>query len=171
MNYAPPFFLFNAHLETIYPSLLRNVNFEYQRHEQIDTPDDDYLDVSISTQKAKKLVIISHGLEGDNNRPYIKGMAKACYDAGFDILTWNFRGCGKALNRQLRFYHSGATDDLDIVVRYAEGLNQYTSICLVGFSLGGNVTLKYAGEGMPSIVKKVVGLSVPHDHKTISEKI
>jgi uncharacterized protein len=171
MNYSPPFFLFNAHLETIYPSLLRSVNFEYQRNEKIATPDNDFLAISFSTQQSKKLVIISHGLEGDNERPYIKGMAKACYDAGFDILTWNFRGCGKDLNTQLRFYHSGATDDLATIVQYAENLQQYTSIYLIGFSLGGNVTLKYAGEGMPPIVKKVVGLSVPLDLKSSSEKI
>jgi uncharacterized protein len=171
MNYAPPFFLFNAHLETIYPSILRSVNFAYQKNERIVTPDDDFLDVSLSTQQSSKLVIISHGLEGDNERPYIKGMAKACFDAGFDILAWNFRGCGKALNRQLRFYHSGATDDLETIVRYAESLKQYSSIFLIGFSLGGNVTLKYAGEGMPSIIKKVIGLSVPLHLKTSSEKI
>jgi predicted alpha/beta-fold hydrolase len=171
MNYTPPFFLFNAHLETIYPSLLRSVKFEYQKNEKVITTDDDFLEVSLSTKQSKKLVIISHGLEGDNERPYIKGMAKACYDKGFDILTWNFRGCGKTPNKQLRFYHSGATDDLETIVRYAESLNRYESIYLIGFSLGGNVTLKYAGEGMPSIVKKVVGLSVPLDLKTSSEKI
>jgi predicted alpha/beta-fold hydrolase len=171
MNYAPPFFLFNAHLETIFPALLRKVNFHYHKNERIKTPDDDFLEVSLSTQQSSRLVIISHGLEGNKDRPYMKGMAKACYDAGFDVLTWNFRGCGEEMNKQLRFYHSGATDDLEIVVRYAEDKRQYSFIYLVGFSLGGNITLKYAGEGMPAIVKKVVGLSVPLDLKTSCDKI
>jgi predicted alpha/beta-fold hydrolase len=171
MNYAPPFFLFNAHLETIFPALLRNVNFQYQSTEYITTPDNDFLEISLNTQQSTQLVIISHGLEGNKDRPYIKGMAKACYEAGFDVLTWNFRGCGEEMNKQLRFYHSGATDDMEVVVQYAERKKQYTAIYLVGFSLGGNITLKYAGEGPPSIVKRVVGLSVPLDLKTSCDKI
>jgi predicted alpha/beta-fold hydrolase len=98
-------------------------------------------------------------------------MAKACYRAGFDVLAWSFRGCGDEMNRQLRFYHSGATDDLSIIVNYAISLNQYNEINLIGFSLGGNISLKYAGEGMPQIIKKVVALSVPMDLKTSCEKL
>jgi predicted alpha/beta-fold hydrolase len=171
INYVPPFFLFNAHVETIFPALLRSVNFTYQQTNKIVTPDDDFLEVSMSTQHSDKVVIISHGLEGNKERPYIKGMAKACFDNGYDVMAWNYRGCGDEMNRRLRFYHSGATDDLGIIVRYAEAFNQYKSIYLIGFSLGGNITLKYAGEGAPPIVKKVVGLSVPLDLKTSCDRI
>jgi len=158
MHYSPPFFLFNPHLETIYPSIIRRVDFKFHRSVEIQTPDDDFLEFGMSTQQSKQLVIISHGLEGDNQRPYILGMARACFNAGYDVLAWNFRGCGNRMNWQLRFYHSGATDDLATIVQHAESLNQY-------------MTLKYAGEGMPSIIKKVVGVSVPMDLKTSSEKL
>jgi len=90
-------------------------------------------------------------------------MAKTFYESGFDILAWNFRGCGDEMNKALRFYHSGATEDLDEVVNHV--IHQgYKNIYLVGFSLGGNLTLKYVGERKVSaFIKGVVTFSVPMD--------
>jgi len=118
------------------------------------------------------VVIISHGLEGNTQRAYIKGMAKACHQQGFDILAWNYRGCSEEMNKALRFYHSGATDDLATVVEHAHTL-QYKEIYLVGFSLGGNLTLKYLGEkrNRPSVIKKATVFSVPMNLHTSCEKI
>lgn len=143
--YKHPPFLFTAHLETIYPALLRRVDSRPYRRERIETPDKDFLDIDWMLQGSKKLVIISHGLEGNSSRAYMKGMAAAAYAQGFDVLTWNFRGCSEEMNRQLRFYHSGATDDLDLIVKHAIQ-KSYTTLYLIGFSLGGNLTLKYLGE-------------------------
>lgn len=158
--YRPPTLLFNRHLETIYPSLLRKVKFHAPQRERISTPDDDFLDLDWYTQHASKLVIISHGLEGNSSRSYVLGMARAFFYAGYDVLAWNYRGCSGEVNRQLRFYHSGATDDLHTVVSHAA--SRYEDIRLVGFSLGGNLTLKYVGEShVHSAVKKVIGISVP----------
>lgn len=173
MNYAPPFLLFNGHLETIYPALLRKVVTNTYERERISTPDDDFLDLDWITQGSKKLVIISHGLEGNTHRAYIRGMARACILTGHDVLAWNYRGCSEEMNRQLRFYHSGATDDLDIVVRHAEGTGRYAEINLVGFSLGGNLTLKYLGEtrARPASLHKAVAFSVPLDLHTSCLKI
>jgi predicted alpha/beta-fold hydrolase len=98
-------------------------------------------------------------------------MARACFQNGNDILAWNYRGCGLEMNTKLRFYHSGETDDLDLVVRHA--LRQgYKNIYLVGFSLGGNLTLKYLGERVPyAAVKKAVVISVPLELHSSSRKI
>lgn len=160
-EYTSPALLFNAHFETIYPSLFRSVDVSYSR-ERIETDDQDFLDLDWLTQQSKKLIIISHGLEGNSNRAYIKGMARAFYSQGFDALAWNYRGCSEEMNRQLRFYHSGATDDLDRIVQHALHKNQYEAIYLIGFSLGGNLTLKYLGERTPhSILKKSIVFSVP----------
>lgn len=116
-------------------------------------------------------MIISHGLEGNTSRAYIKGMALAFYHQRFDVLTWNFRGCSGEVNKQLRFYHSGATDDLDCVVHHAIRKG-YKEICLIGFSLGGNMTLKYLGEkdAVPEI-KKATVFSVPMDLHSSCKKI
>jgi len=162
-TYKRPPLLFSAHLETIYPALLRRVQGLPYERERIQTPDDDFLDLDWMRRGSNKLAIISHGLEGNSSRAYMRGMATAIYAQGFDVLTWNFRGCSGEMNRQLRFYHSGATDDLDVVVKYAIQ-KLYTSVYLVGFSLGGNLTLKYLGERAPyTELKKACVFSVPID--------
>ncbi len=161
-SYTSPCLLFNAHLQTIYPSLFRKVEVAWLR-ERITTPDTDFLDIDWLKGNSKKLVIISHGLEGNSRRAYVSGMANAFSKNGFDVLAWNFRGCSDEINRQLRFYHSGATDDLEQVINHAIALNHYDEINLVGFSLGGNLTLKYLGEQakLPSSLNRAVVFSVP----------
>ncbi len=166
--YTSPTLLFNAHLQTIYPSLFRKVNVNWSR-ERITTPDNDFLDIDWLKQDSKKLVIISHGLEGNSRRAYVNGMANVFYKNGFDVLAWNYRGCSEEINRQLRFYHSGATDDLNHVVQFALS-HQYAEINLIGFSLGGNLTLKYLGEqgnSISQVLKKAAAFSVPlHLHSS-----
>ena len=170
LNYKRPSLLCSAHLETVYPALFRNVGINYQR-ERIATPDDDFLDLDWLRQGSKKLIIISHGLEGNSSRAYMKGMAKASFGKGFDVIAWNFRGCSDEMNKQLRFYHSGATDDLESVVLHAQR-NGYTEIYLIGFSLGGNLTLKYLGErSLHAEIKRAVVFSTPLDLYTSCLKI
>lgn len=160
-DYEYPKWLFNGHLQTIVPSLFRNSHPLPFERERVDTPDGDFLDLDWLRKGSSDLVIISHGLEGNSRRPYMAGMARHFFSNGYDVLTWNFRGCSGELNRTPIFYHSGATYDLDLVVEHA-GKN-YTNIYLVGFSLGGNLTLKYLGENRdrnPKI-RKAVAISVP----------
>ncbi len=172
MSYKPPLFLFNGHLETIFPSLVRRVTLPPYSRERITTPDDDFLDLDWIRTGSKKLLIISHGLEGSSDRAYVKGLAKAAISNGLDVLAWNFRGCSGEINRQLRFYHSGATDDLHTVVTHVLAAGAYHEINLAGFSLGGNLTLKYLGERTHSPqVKRAVVFSVPMDLHTSCAKI
>ena len=84
-HYTPPPLLFNGHLETIYPSLFRQVVVPYQR-ERIGTPDDDFLDLDWLKQSSKKLILISHGLEGNSTRSYVTGMARCFFKEGYDVL-------------------------------------------------------------------------------------
>lgn len=167
MNYQRPAFLFNNHLETIYPAMLRKVDDITYTRERIVTPDNDFIDLDWLRQNSRDLVIISHGLEGNSHRAYVKGMARAVYAQGVDVVAWNFRGCGEEMNRQLRFYHSGATEDLECVVQHAV-TKGYQNISLIGFSLGGNLTLKYMGERHKHAeLRKAVALSVPlHLHSS-----
>lgn len=160
-KYSPPALLFNRHLETIYPALFRKIKLKEYEQERIQTPDDDFLDLFWLKQNSSNLAIISHGLEGNTQRAYMKGMAKAFYDQGHDALAWNYRGCGEEMNKQLRFYHSGTTDDLNTVINHAS--IKYQNIFLIGFSLGGNLTLKYLGEKANPKIKKAVAFSVPMD--------
>jgi uncharacterized protein len=172
-NYSPPLFLFNKHIETIYPSLVRKVEGVHYDRERLTLPDGDFLDLDWLRKGSKKLVILSHGLEGNSERSYIKGMAKAFFSYGYDILAWNYRGCSGEMNRTLRFYHSGATDDLDQVVKHALTLN-YDDISLIGFSLGGNLTLKYLGErgaSLTQFIRQAAVFSVPLNLHTSCIKI
>jgi hypothetical protein len=145
--------------------------FEIPYKERIKTSDGDFLELDWYKKNNPRLVIISHGLEGNSERAYMLGMAKAFYQNQFDVLTWNLRGCGHDINDQVIFYHSGATYDLDEVVKHAE--KNYDEIYLVGFSLGGNLTLKYLGEKESNFhkIKKAVTISVPLHLASSSQKI
>lgn len=147
---------------------MRRVSLQPYTRERITTPDNDFLDLDWLRQGSQKLVIVSHGLEGNTHRAYIKGMARVFFQNGFDVLTWNYRGCSGEMNRQLRFYHSGATDDLHTVVEHALHQQAHQEIYLVGFSLGGNLTLKYLGESRARtpLIKRAATFSVPVDLHT-----
>lgn len=170
-DYDYPKWLFNGHLQTIVPSLFRATPPLPFERERISTPDEDFLDLDWLRNGSESLVIISHGLEGNSQRPYMKGMARQFFTNGFDVLNWNFRGCSEELNNRPIFYHSGATYDLDTVVKYAS--QNYDSVYLVGFSLGGNLTLKYLGEDRDRSqkIQKGVAISVPLHLESSSVKI
>ena len=173
-TYQPPALLQNGHLQTIFPSLFRNVTGVNYQREQIDTPDEDFLDIDWSKIGSNKLVILSHGLEGNSERAYMLGMTRAFNRAGWDALAWNFRGCGGTPNRLLRSYHSGASEDLDVVINHAIKQRRYQQLALVGFSMGGNITLKYLGEraeNVPEMLCGAVALSVPSHLASASAKL
>lgn len=110
--------------------------------------------------------MLCHGLESNAQAGYIRGMARALRTAGWDVLAWTFRGCGREPNRLARFYHAGETDDLRAVVAHGAASRTYPAVALVGFSLGGNQLLKYLGEAPPPHHPAVVGaaaFSVPVD--------
>jgi predicted alpha/beta-fold hydrolase len=169
--YQRPKSLFNGHLETIYPALFRQVILPTPDKEQLETVDGDFLELDWHRRENTKLLILSHGLEGNSSKGYILGMAREALSKGFDVLAWNYRGCGETLNRKAIFYHSGATYDLDAVVNRAAP--EYEELYLAGFSLGGNLTLKYLGEGrtLHSKIKKAVAISVPLDLGGSCDKI
>ncbi len=170
-DYDRPKWLFNGHLQTIYPAFFRSLALLPFERERVTTPDGDFLDLDWLRNKSQKLVIISHGLEGHSQRPYMVGMAAQFYKNGYDVLNWNFRGCSGTINKKAIFYHSGATYDLDFVIEYAAA--KYSEVYLIGFSLGGNLTLKYLGEDRPSMIKvrKAVAISVPLHLESSSKKI
>jgi len=174
-HYQPPFYLFNGHLQTIVPSLWRTVPDVRYEPERLELPDGDFLDLYWSRLPAMRptdtLVIASHGLEGDAHRPYIRGMVRALNRAGFDALAWNYRSCGGEMNRLLRSYHLGDTDDLHRVITHALASGRYQRVYLTGFSAGGNVTLKYLGENpdrVPPQVQRAAVFSVPTDLRASS---
>ncbi len=165
-KYNPPFGFSNGHIQTLYPPLFRTVDSVKYQRERIETFDSDFLDLDWSRQSNNKLVIISHGLEGNTSRAYVQGMVQAVNNAGWDALAWNYRSCSGEPNRKLRSYHNGITDDLSWVIQHAKKNQTYTQIALIGFSLGGNLTLLYLGrEIVDPIISKAIVFSVPCDLK------
>ncbi|WP_420582664.1 YheT family hydrolase [Reichenbachiella sp.] len=171
-DYQRPKLLFNRHLETIIPGIIRQVkNLPSYERIRIDTPDQDFLDLDWYRSDSDRLLILSHGLEGDSHRPYIEGMVKKFHNEGWNVIAWNCRGCSGEMNNTARFYHSGATEDLDIVVNFALK-QEIPNITMGGFSLGGNLTLKYLGEAKRNKnIKSAFAFSVPIDLKGVCHEI
>jgi predicted alpha/beta-fold hydrolase len=129
-------------------------------------PDTDFLDLDWVKKGNRKLLIVTHGLEGDSTRHYVTGMIKLFAENGFDGLGWNCRSCSGEINRVPRFYHHGDAEDLRFVVEHAIEKHKYQEIFLVGFSMGGSLTLRLLGEKpdlLPSEVKASLAASVPLD--------
>ena len=122
MEYLPPWWARNGHLQSVYPSVFRKVSADFYTRERLETPDQDFIDLDWAKNKQsplKRLVVLSHGLEGHSKRPYILGMAKIALQNNWDVLAWNFRSCSGEPNRKLQSYHSGQTGDLQYVVKHA----------------------------------------------------
>lgn len=188
-DYRPPFWLPDGQSQTIFPSLFRKVEGVNYIRERIPTIDGDFLDIDFlkhdSTIESSNreqsdrrtvnnsIIILSHGLEGDSSRQYITGMVKNFNAHGFDCIAWNFRSCSGEMNQTKTFYHSGATDDLETVLKHSLSKG-YKKIHLVGFSLGGNLTLKYLGEKGQNLypeIQKAITFSVPLHLSSSSKKI
>jgi predicted alpha/beta-fold hydrolase len=165
-NYRSPAWLPGGHAQTIFPALFRRLPPVTRQAERLELADGDFIDLEWSGTQGDRLAILSHGLEADTKAPYIQGMAAALVRRGWDVLAWNFRGCSGEPNRLLRMYHSGATEDLHAVLRHALARHPATKVDLIGFSLGGNLTLKYLGEQpsrLSARLRRAVAFSTPCD--------
>lgn len=163
-TYQSPFPLNNGHVETLVPYFLRKLPPPSYFRERIETDDHDFLDLDWCQRNHKKLAVLSHGLEGCSHSNYIVGLGHKLSEYGYDVLAWNNRGCSGETNRLQSMYHSGASFDLRTVLNHVLEKHEYNEVYLVGFSMGGNITLKYLGEEgdqVDSRIKKAVAVSTP----------
>ncbi len=176
-NYFKPKHLFkNKHFNTLYRYFKTSFKVSFKRI-RIETPDSDFLDLDIASVFSDDIVIAIHGLEGSSNSSYIKSLAFFFNDKNIDVIALNLRSCSGESNRNLASYHSGKTEDLDTVIKFIQANYMYKNVYLAGYSLGGNIVLKYMGEyagKIPEFIKAAVGVSVPCDLKgsamTISKR-
>jgi predicted alpha/beta-fold hydrolase len=133
---------------------------------RITTWDHDFFDLDFSLVGSKTLVLLIHGLEGSSESKYITATANHLNNKGLDAVCFNLRGCSGEDNLLLRTNHSGKTEYVDFVVTHLENNYDYENIVIIGFSLGGNLTLKYLGENAENLSSKIKGgiaVSVPVD--------
>ncbi len=155
----------SGHFSTIYSAKLRPIPKLNQERKRLELSDGDFVDVdwSFAEGTKKKVAILLHGLEGNAQRVYIKGQAKMLVKNGWDVAAMNHRGCSGEENRLYLSYNSGRTEDLEELIRHISHYHDYETITLIGFSLGGNVLLKYLGEreSVPNQIKNAVAISTP----------
>jgi hypothetical protein len=163
--HKPTFLFKNGHFSTIYSAKLRPIPKLVQERERINLPDGDFLDIdwSFAQKPSKKVAILLHGLEGNAQRVYITGQGKTLIENGWDVAAMNHRGCSGEDNLLYKSYNSGRTNDLAFLIEVILKKDRYDEISLIGFSLGGNVVLKYLGErdSIPKQLKKGVAISSP----------
>lgn len=169
VTYRPPFWLFNGHLQTLWPvwKTLRLPSIAWPR-ERWDTPDGDFIDVDCISDGAPQapIVILFHGLEGSSQSNYARTMARALQQTGWTGYVPHFRGCSGELNRLPRAYHSGDATEIDWILRRFRARYPDRLICAAGVSLGANALMKWLGEQNStarSVIDAAAAVSPPMD--------
>ena len=169
MTSAPfqaPWWLTNAHLQTIYGAKLAHAPRLAFRRERWDTPDADFVDVDfIDGPPDAPWVHLYHGLEGSSNSPYARMLMSFVRDRGWRGSVFHFRGCSGEPNRLARAYHSGDSAEIAWSVRRIAGRVGPAPLYVAGVSLGGNALAKWLGEAGEDarFVARAAVISAPLD--------
>ena len=116
----------------------------------------------VEIRSQRLTVVLIHGLEGSSNSQYVLGNSMRAWAAGCNVVRMNMRSCGGTDRLSPAIYHSGCSNDVACVVDAIVSKHQLQTVALIGYSMGGNLVLKYAGEfgiSAPSALKAVVGIS------------
>jgi predicted alpha/beta-fold hydrolase len=173
-DFHPRRFLHNGHLQTILGNYLPRTNTLPPAEAQLVevSPATEY---QISSQvlchchwqpeevrAVRPTAIIVHGLEGSSNSQYVVGNSNKLWQAGCNVIRMNMRNCCGTEELTPTLYHSGLSSDVDAVMRFFVDLHHLQSIALIGYSMGGNLILKLAGElgkTPPPQLHSVIGIS------------
>lgn len=144
----------NPHLQTIIGNYLRRPAFGGETLAdavQVDPADGSRVMCQCNWQpeqvRSRRLtVILVHGLEGSSESRYIRGIATRAWDAGCNVVRMNMRNCGNTDHLTPTLYHSGLSNDVGAVIRHYTAQFKLERVALVGYSMGGNMVLKLAGE-------------------------
>ena len=162
----PPFPYVNGHAQTVFPSMFRKIKEPIYERERLELSDGDFVDLDWFRSESDQLIILTHGLEGSSERHYVKESAKLFHENDWEALAWNCRSCSGEMNRTLRMYNHGDIEDITAVINYANQQKKYKSIVLAGYSMGGNIGMKYLGVNGKNIrenLKISINFSAPTD--------
>ncbi len=163
-RFIPAFGLGNPHLQTLWGPLWRPATQLERQRERLWLDDGDFLDLDWHGPHSAEapLVLVLHGLTGSSNSPYVTGLQQALATRGWASAALNWRGCSGEPNLLPRSYHSGASEDLAAAIAHLRAKRPQAPLYAVGYSLGGNVLLKYLGEsGSASPLQGASAVSVP----------
>ena len=160
-DFRPAWWLPGPHLQTLWPALVRRRSPVSLTRERLELPDGDFVDLD-RVGRSGPIVVVLHGLQGSSRSPHVRGLLSALEARGWRGVVMHFRGCGGEPNRLPRTYHSGETGDLGYVLRRLRERHPSCPIAAVGYSLGGNVLLKWLAErGTGAELAAAVAVSVP----------
>ncbi|MCJ8170586.1 hydrolase [Atopomonas sediminilitoris] len=175
-SFTPAWWLPGPHLQTLYGPLLRRRSALARQRERLWLADGDFLDLDWHKPQGMRhdapLTVLLHGLTGSSDSHYVLGLQQALAKRCWPSVAVNWRGCSGEVNRLPRSYHSGASDDLSEVLSHIAACWPLGPRIAVGYSLGGNVLLKYLGEhGSRALVTAAVAVSVPYRLDHCAERI
>ena len=168
-QFKPPWWLRNRHLQSCYATLFPPSAKVVISWEQLELPDGDFIDLCWAGPSDAPIVVLLHGLEGSVNSHYIQLMLDILVADGWQVVVMHFRTCSGRLNRLARSYHAGETGDLAYLLQVLKNRFPKREISVVGFSLGGNVLLRYLVENPISPVSCAVAVSVPFELNKCSD--
>ena len=171
-EFTPARWLKNRHGQTIYASLPWAWRSHPElRRQQLELPDGDatavdWLVAGDALPVTAPLLVILHGLEGSAESSYARMLMEAALVKGWRSCVLHFRDCGDYRNRLPRRYHAGETNDLqyflETLQETPESAENSGPVVAVGYSLGGNVLLKYLGEaGDDTLLRAATAVCVP----------
>jgi predicted alpha/beta-fold hydrolase len=166
MRFTPAPFLKNGHLQTIFPTLFKNVKKLKVEREIFELDDGDFVECiwhkKPTVNSRQPIIILFHGLAGSFNSPYIQRAMDRFERVGYSVVLMHFRGCSDLPNRLPRSYHSGDTADARSWISYLKTKYPDNPLISIGYSLGGNMLLKLLGEwGKNSPLLLAAAISAP----------
>jgi len=169
-QFQPAWWLKNRHAQTLYPALpWAGAPKLALRRENLELPDGDitvvdWLEAVPEADSGVPILIILHGLEGSADSHYARMLLKAAADHNWRAAVLHFRDCGDYRNRLPRRYHAGETNDIRFFLESLRAAGHEGPMLAAGYSLGGNVLLKYLGEnGASTPLAAAAAVSVPLD--------
>jgi len=160
-QFKPAWWLPGAHLQTIWPSLFRRDVHLDRTSEMLTLPDGDEIRLDWVADGDGPIVLMLHGLAGSSDSNYVKGLQLLAKQRGWRSVAVNFRGCGDFPNHRARSYHSGETTDIRFAFETIQQRFPKAKFAAVGYSLGGNVLLKWLGETQIQAFEATAAASVP----------
>ncbi len=159
-TFKPLWWMRNPHIQTLWAN--RSTHSKPQgKTERVELSDGDFVDIEWFDASGA-LVLLLHGLEGSSHSSYSIAAINKLQAKGFHVVFMHFRGCSGEPNRLDCSYHSGHTTDLHEVLQHITQQSGKPVHCVIGYSLGGNVLLKWLGEqGKQSYVNRTIAVSVP----------